>query len=277
MASAAFYKPGPLMNLVSELVSSHPRQASIPQNLVGAQAFIRMLRVKTDYLKTLDANSKPKKDAQGRSQTVPGFKSVVGLAPRPRNGGTRTLTSSPTRLRSFQAAACWIVVFLHFKNQHATTLQRPALPVVNVGTRSDPSYLPIELASVLPGQPVRRLLFGSQTEHTLQFPARAPRLGAASITVSPGNGLKTMGFNGPAQVMNNFGIDIGKELITVLGRILPTPEVYYKNKELQAEEGSSNLMDVNIFKHSFIGRRACVVINYNDQTGNALRPKGAQM
>ncbi|KAI4742637.1 Piwi-domain-containing protein [Aureobasidium sp. EXF-12298] len=270
MASAAFYKPGPPMNLVSELVSSHSRQASIPQNLVGAQAFIRMLRVKTDYLKTLDANSKPKKDAQGRSQTVPGFKSVVGLAPRPRNGGTRTLTSSPTRLRSFQAAAYWIVVFLHFKNQHATTLQRPALPVVNVGTRSDPSYLPIELASVLPGQPVRRLLSGSQTEHTLQFPARAPRLSAASITASPGNGLRTMSFNVPAQVMNNFGIDIGKELITVPGRILPTPKVYYKNKELQAEEGSSNLMDVNIFKHSFIGRRACVVINYNDQTAASV-------
>ncbi|KAH0173237.1 Piwi-domain-containing protein, partial [Aureobasidium melanogenum] len=277
VASAAFYKPGPLMDLVSEYVGGYSGQAPRAQDLVRAEAFIRMLRVETNYLKALDANGKPKKDAQGRPQTVPGFKSVVGLAPRPRNGDARTVTFSWTDPKTPQAAARNVSVFDYFKNQHGITLQHPDLPVLNVGTRSDPSYLPIELASVLPGQPIRRLLSGSQTEHMLRFAARAPRLNAESIAGTPGNGLKTMGFNGPAQVLNNFGIDIGKELITVPGRILPTPKVYYGNKELQAREGSWNLMNVKFSKPGSFGPWACVVINYNDQRGNALLPGGAQM
>ncbi|KAG9961030.1 Piwi-domain-containing protein, partial [Aureobasidium melanogenum] len=277
VTSAAFYKPGPLTDLVSEYVGGYAGQAPRAQDLVRAEAFIRMLRVKTDYLKALDANGKPKKDAQGRPQTVPGFKSVVGLAPRPRNGDARTVTFSWTDPKNPQAAARNVSVFDYFKNQHGITLQHPDLPVLNVGTRSDPSYLPIELATVLPGQPVRRLLSGSQTEHMLRFAARAPRLNAESIAGTPGNGLKTMGFNGPAQVLNNFGIDIGKELITVPGRILPTPKVYYGNKELQAREGSWNLMNVKFSKPGSFGKWACVVVNYNDQRGNALLPKGAQM
>ncbi|KAG9518652.1 Piwi-domain-containing protein, partial [Aureobasidium melanogenum] len=277
VASAAFYKPGPLMDLVSEYIGGYSGQAPRAQDLVRAEAFIRMLRVETNYLKALDANGKPKKDAQGRPQTVPGFKSVVGLAPRPRNGDARTVTFSWTDPKNPQAAARNVSVFDYFKNQHGITLQHPDLPVLNVGTRSDPSYLPIELASVLPGQPVRRLLSGSQTEHMLRFAARAPRLNAESIAGTPGNGLKTMGFNGPAQVLNKFGIDIGKELITVPGRILPTPKVYYGNKELQAREGSWNLMNVKFSKPGSFGPWACVVINYNDQRGNALLPGGAQM
>ncbi|KAG9595302.1 Piwi-domain-containing protein, partial [Aureobasidium melanogenum] len=256
VASAAFYKPGPLMDLVSEYVGGYSGQAPRAQDLVRAEAFIRMLRFKTDYLKALNANGKPRKDAQGRPQTVPGFKSVVGLAPRPRNGDARTVTFSWTDPKNPQAAARSVSVFDYFKNQHGITLQHPELPVLNVGTRSDPSYLPIELASVLPGQPVRRLLSGSQTEHMLRFAARAPRLNAESIAGTPGNGLKTMGFNGPAQVLNNFGIDIGKELITVPGRILPTPKF--------SKPGS-------------FGPWASVVINYNDQRGNILLPGGAQM
>lgn len=277
VASAAFYKAGPLMDLVSEYVGGHSGHVPRSQDLVRAEGFIRMLRVKTDYLKALDANGEPKKDAQGRPQTVPSFKSVVGLAPRPRNGDARTVTFSWADPNDPQAAARSISVFDYFKIQHGITLQHPELPVLNVGTRSDPSYLPIELASVLPGQPVRRLLSGSQTEHMLRFAARAPLLNAESIAGMPGNGLKTMGFNGPAQVLNNFGIDIGKELITVPGRILPTPKVCYGNKELQAKEGSWNLMNVKFAKPGSFGQWACVVINYNDPRGNALLPRGSQM
>ncbi|CAD0090699.1 unnamed protein product [Aureobasidium vineae] len=160
VASAAFYKAGPLMNLVSEFVGGYSGQAPRPQDLVRAEGFIRMLRVETNYLKALDANGKTKMDAQGRPQTVPGLKSVVGLAPRPRDGDARTVTFSWSDPKKPQAAARNISVFEFFKTQHGITLQHPELPVLNVGTRSDPSYLPIELGTVLPGQPVRRLLSG---------------------------------------------------------------------------------------------------------------------
>lgn len=63
VASAAFYKDGPLMDLVSEYVGGRAGQPPRPQDLVRAEPFIRMLRVKTNYLKALDTNGKPKKDS----------------------------------------------------------------------------------------------------------------------------------------------------------------------------------------------------------------------
>jgi eukaryotic translation initiation factor 2C len=195
VASAAFYKDGPLIDLVSEY--SNSRGQLTAQELTRAEAFIRMLRVKTSYLKALDTNGKPKMDAQGRPQTVLGLKSIVGLA---RNGNAQTVTFNWKDPKTPNAPARKISVFEFSKAQHGITLQRPDLPVLNVGTRSDPSYLPVELATVLPGQPVRRLLSGNQTEQMLRFAARAPRHNAESIVGTPGNGLKTMGFNGPAQV-----------------------------------------------------------------------------
>ncbi|KAI5205762.1 Piwi-domain-containing protein [Aureobasidium subglaciale] len=277
VASAAFYKAIPLLDLVSEYVGNAPGQAPRPQDLVRAEAFIRMLRVRTNYLRALDTNGKPKKDARGNPQTVPQIKSVVGLAPRPRNGSTKTVSFSWTDPKNPQAAARSITVFDYFKTQHSITLKHPDLPVLNVGTRGNPSYLPIELATVMPGQPVRRLLSGAQTTHMINFAARSPRLNAESIAGTPGNGLKTMGFNGPAQVMNKFGFEVSKELITVPGRILPTPKVYYGNKELQAREGSWNLVGQKFAKPGTHGKWACVVLNYDDHRGAALLPRRSQM
>ncbi|CAD0090701.1 unnamed protein product [Aureobasidium vineae] len=117
----------------------------------------------------------------------------------------------------------------------------------------------------------------------LRFAARAPRLNAESIAGTPGNGLRTMGFNGPAQVVNNFGIEVSKELITVPGRILPTPKVYYGSKEMQAKEGSWNLIKVKFAKPGSIGKWACAVLDYTDARGNpdprgnALLPQGHQI
>jgi len=275
VASAAFYKDGPLMDLISEYIGGYGPLKS--HDVIRAEAFVRMLRVKTNYLKALDKNGTPKKDAQGQPRTVIGFKSIVGLAPRPRNGDARAVTFSWTDPKTPTSAARNISVFEFFRLQHGIVLRHPDLPVLNVGIRNDPSYLPIELATVLPGQPVRRLLSGSQTEHMLRFAARAPRLNAESIAGTPGNGLRTMGFNGPAQVTNKFGFEVGQELITVPGRILPTPKVYYGNKELQPREGSWNLMNVKFSKPGSIGKWACVTLNYNDQRGNALLPQGSQI
>lgn len=236
-----------------------------------------MLRVKTSYLRALDTKGTPKKDAQGQPQTVLSFKSVVGLAPRPKNGDAKAVNFPWTDPKTPNSVARNISVFEFFKLQHGIVLKRPDLPVLNVGTRNDPSYLPIELATVLPGQPVRRLLSGSQTENMLRFAARAPHLNAESIAGTPGNGLKTMGFNGPAQVTNKFGFEVGQDLITVPGRILPTPKVYYANKDLQAREGSWNLMGVKFSKPGSIGLWSCVTLNYDGPRGNALLPPGSQI
>lgn len=278
VASAAFYKSTTLMGLIAEFSGGYGNETQVPNQraLSKAEAFIRMLRVRTNHLKALDASGKPKNDAQGKPQTIPSFKTVLAFAARPKFGNAKQVKFSWTDPTKPQAAAQNITVFEYFQKQHGITLKYPDWPVLNVGAKNDPSYLPVELATVLPGQPVRRLLSGDQTSSMINFAARAPRLNAESIAGTPGNGLKIMGFNGPAQtnMVNNFGFEVGTELITVPGRILPTPEVFYGTKKLQAREGSWNLKDVKFSKPGKFGNWACVVLNYDANRGNALLPVG---
>ena len=57
----------------------------------------------------------------------------------------------------------------------------PQLPVVNVGTKESPSYLPVEACQVEPGQPANTKLSGEQTRYMLGFAVRPPNANAGSI------------------------------------------------------------------------------------------------
>lgn len=68
------------------------------------------------------------------------------------------------------------------------------MPVVNVGTRENPSYLPVEVCLVEPGQPAKSKLTPMQTRNMLSFAVRGPASNAYSI-VSKGTavlGLKNL-------------------------------------------------------------------------------------
>jgi eukaryotic translation initiation factor 2C len=271
VASAAFYKSVPLMELISEFLGARDTRPPVGQDLSKAEAFVRMLRVKTNYLKASDASGKP--------QTVASFKSIFAFAARPRHGTARQVKFSWTDPKK-PGADREINVFDYFKTQHGITLRHPDWPVLNVGSKTSPSYLPVELAVVVPGQPVRRLLSGAQTTGMINFAARPPRANAESIAGNPGNGLKVMGFNGPAQanVLNQFGFSVGTDLLTVNGRILSTPQVSYGSKNIQAKEGAWNLRDVKFPKPGSFGSWSCVVLNYSsDGRGRALLDSGNQI
>ena len=58
------------------------------------------------------------------------------------------------------------------------------MPVVNVGSRQNPSYLPPEVCVVLPGQPASSKLSASQTKEMLRFAVRKPAQNAQSIVTT---------------------------------------------------------------------------------------------
>lgn len=68
----------------------------------------------------------------------------------------------------------------------------PALPVVNVGNRQNPSYLPAEACVVLPGQPIGRKLGPDETRAMIEFACRRPKANADSIV---GDGKVVLGLN----------------------------------------------------------------------------------
>lgn len=65
-------------------------------------------------------------------------------------------------------------------------------PVMNVGTRASPMYMPADCCMVIPGQPSIKKLDPSQTAEMIRFACRKPHLNANSIT-SDGPGV--LGFD----------------------------------------------------------------------------------
>ena len=57
----------------------------------------------------------------------------------------------------------------------------PDLPVVNVGNRENPSYLPAEVCDVLPAQTIKRRLSPDQSQKMIEFACRKPYENAQHI------------------------------------------------------------------------------------------------
>lgn len=67
-----------------------------------------------------------------------------------------------------------------------------AFPVMNVGTRANPMYMPVDCCLVIPGQSSMKKLDPDQTAAMIRFACRKPHLNAMSIT---SDGLGVLGFD----------------------------------------------------------------------------------
>jgi eukaryotic translation initiation factor 2C len=66
------------------------------------------------------------------------------------------------------------------------------LPIINVGVRDRPQYLPAEACIVLPGQTIKRRLSPDQTQQMITFACRKPWENGNSIV---GDGKAVLGLN----------------------------------------------------------------------------------
>ena len=65
---------------------------------------------------------------------------------------------------------------------HNLTIKIPDMPVLNIGNKENPMYMPAEYCSVLPGQSSMKKLSPDQTATMIRFACRKPFLNAKSIT-----------------------------------------------------------------------------------------------
>ncbi|KAK3367285.1 RNA interference and gene silencing protein [Lasiosphaeria ovina] len=143
---------------------------------------------------------------------------------------------------STQPGGRYISVYDFFLNTYGITLQKPHLPVVNLGTRENPTYLPPEVCVVLPGQSANSKLDPNQAQQMIKFAVRKPAANANSIV---DEGLRIVGLSGANFLLNRFGISATPNLITVPGRVLNEPKVLYKDEKFaQVRFGSWNMVDV---------------------------------
>jgi eukaryotic translation initiation factor 2C len=225
VATGAFYKPGPLLDLMREFTGGSPPSNDFQYRKLAA--FVRLLRFETNYLPDRKVKGKTKK-----KQHV-----ITNLSPFNRNSVNITFDVTDSNGKRTKMS-----IQEHFKKAYNINLSAAQAPCVNYGTKEDPKWIPAELCTVLPGQLAKRLLLGPQTSEMIRFAARRPHENAESIT---GPGLQVTKINPMANGLNvalsKFGIKVDPQLLTVPGRILPAPELLYRQRTATPRVGAWNL------------------------------------
>lgn len=150
----------------------------------------------------------------------------------------------------------YMSVFDYFKRKYPHIQLNPNLPVVNVGNRENPNYLPAEVCLVIAGQTIKRRLSPDQTQQMITFACRKPWENGNSIV---GDGKAVLGLGrGSNPILASFGLAVGDSLITVAARVLPAPPIKYKNLQnketsLMPRGGSWNMANVRFHTASNIG------------------------
>ncbi|KAI0477781.1 Piwi-domain-containing protein [Xylariaceae sp. FL0804] len=122
-------------------------------------------------------------------------------------------------------------------------------PVVNVGTKSRPVYMPAELLRVIPGQVLRRKTNADETKAMIRFACRAPSENATSISR---NGRGVLQLDNQT-ALDHLGITVSTTLLKVHGRQLKPPRIAYKSPvPLQVQNGSWNLAKSKVLKPATI-------------------------
>ncbi|KAL4798294.1 ribonuclease H-like domain-containing protein [Aspergillus venezuelensis] len=258
----ACYEEGPLYQTIATLKAE---KKGDPQSL---KKYLHKLRVRVTHIE--------RKNKKG--QVIPRIKTIHGIA-TPFDG--RNL-ANPPRVRQLAAGPKDVEFFLDAPDQSAPQASsagskgkkgkkgkkpagpqpsgqyisvadffkrnynlnvNPELPVVNVGNSAQPSYLPVDVCMVEPGQPTKSKLTPDQTRDMLSFAVRNPGANARSIVEQ---GQKTLGIGASANpTLVDFGVQTNPSLITVPGRVLNSPNVYYNNnKPVAPIAGSWNMKSI---------------------------------
>ncbi|KAL1653795.1 hypothetical protein SLS61_003580 [Didymella pomorum] len=224
VATGAFYKSGPLLDVMGEFSNGPPTNDFQYRKLA---AFVRLLKFETNYLPDGKTKGKTK-----RKQHV-----ITNLSPFGRNSTNITFDITDKNGKRTKMS-----VQEHFIKTYNITLRSPQAPCVNYGTKEDLKWIPAELCTILPGQLAKRLLLGPQTSEMIRFAARRPAENAESIT---GPGLQVAKINPVANGLNvalsKFGVKVDPQLLTVPGRILPPPVLLYNKSKANPRVGAWNL------------------------------------
>ncbi|KAI5309807.1 hypothetical protein KEM55_002361, partial [Ascosphaera atra] len=250
VSNGAFYKSKPLNELFMSDFNGF--DGFTATNMKFVNNFISKVKVMTTHL--------PERRNE-KGQVIPRFKTIIGFATKddgksekmppkvleyaagPRDVSFWFEESAENAKDGRPAPPAYRTVAEHFRMTYRINVD-PDLPVLNVGTKEKPSYLPAEVCKIAKGQAWKRLLTAAQTDGMLKFAGRPPFENARAIVEE---GFKTVGMDPEINpTLKEFGVEFGKNLLTVEGRVLPAPKVLYgKNTQADTQRapGQWNLKD----------------------------------
>ncbi|KAL4977719.1 ribonuclease H-like domain-containing protein [Aspergillus desertorum] len=263
----ACYQEGPLYQVVREFQYANGR------SVYTLKKFLNRVRVRISHIKRKNK----------RGEDIPRIKTIINVAtfqdgnslenpPKVKSVGAGPndvsfFLDAPDQGKKSKPAGpkpsgSYITVAEFFERNYNIQVD-PGMPVVNVGSIAKPSYLPVEVCEVVSGQPAKTKLSSNQTRQMLNFAVRSPAQNAQSIVTK---GTETLGLLDPANpTLMDFGIQTKPSLITVPGRVLAPPDVYYKDekskdKQIAPVYGSWNMKSIRFSTGSNLQSWACILI-----------------
>ncbi|KAF9883858.1 hypothetical protein FE257_002701 [Aspergillus nanangensis] len=139
------------------------------------------------------------------------------------------VTENGSKKRKRAALEGMVSVYEYFRAVYGIEIQDSSLPVLNVGSPSNPSYMPPQVCWLLPNQLSRAPLTAVQTQRLSNICTRNNHDGATNLgrelSRILGSGDSTRESN-----LENFGLAVARDMITVPGRVLKSPAVIYRDK-----------------------------------------------
>ncbi|KDQ20590.1 hypothetical protein BOTBODRAFT_169326 [Botryobasidium botryosum FD-172 SS1] len=171
------------------------------------------------------------------------------------------ITNSVPKTQTFPCTdfgGAHISVFDYFMKKYKIRIKHDQLPVVNVGTRDTPTFLPPELCTLLPGQPFRGKLSDTHTAHMIKYACQPPNVNVSTIL---GGGMQRLGFAPAQQPLQRFGITVGQHMAVVPGRVLPAPIPTYAWGTAGVDDRASwNMRNVQFVQGATLANWAVLVL-----------------
>ena len=126
--------------------------------------------------------------------------------------------------------------------EYEKKLKHPTdLPVVNIGNKDKPNWMPAELCEIEQGSVYRDKLNDTETSEMIRYACNPPRINAEKII---NNGFPSLGFKPPQSPLTGFGITVEDQLLVVPGRELNAPRLSYRSGQPRVQNGGWNIVDV---------------------------------
>lgn len=153
---------------------------------------------------------------------------------------TTVTTAEKTKLKGFHCVnTCLEKAHGNRKDHTAYKFKYEGIPLINRGTPADPNYIPAERCWIVFGQRLLTNVDETACEQLMmKFACRRPYDNAHAICTE---GYEVLRLDSNP-MLSRLGITIGKNLVTVEGRLLTPPELSYgQNKRLSVSDGAWNI------------------------------------
>ncbi len=241
-SATAFHSPGPVVDIVRQMLGIRSNENIGKLNegeIARAERLLRNVRVEVTH----------------RGPTFKRKYKVLGLTSSPCAETFFDITEEASGKVSKSSVASY------FSEKYKINMREPGLPCLVVGSPDRSVFIPMEVASVTPGQRYPRKLDEEQTSDMIKIANIKPSQRFSTLKAGASALLDESAVKSG---LDAFNMQIGRELVTVNGRVLPPPKLFYNKSSREAEivpnQGAWNLKDKRVETGCSINSWAVVVL-----------------